>query len=97
MDTRTKEQAAFEAAMTDVNAAFTLLTGLKGNRELPDLFSEQKLPADVFGQLLMQHIGPDTMSFDEKLFWMEVAEYIGPDYIQAFRKVAAFMAKTQEF
>ena len=39
----------------------------------------------------------ETFFTDEKVFWMNVADEMGPDWIAKFKRVAAFMDKMYEF
>lgn len=64
---------------------------------LPEIFAEILLSPELFAQVLMQHLPFEGMSFANKTFWLAVAEYIGPDYISAFRHVGGFMGKINEF
>lgn len=56
----------------------------------------------LMSQFLMQALSHGTHSMesffmDEKLFWMQVANEMGPDYLKKLRRVAAFMDKVEEF
>lgn len=54
--------------------------------------------AIVMAQLLMEALPQSgRMNSGDKRFWLEVAEYLGPDWIAEFRKVGGFMAKVDEF
>lgn len=57
------------------------------------------LTPEALGQLLMQHLPNDyteRLHPDAKVYWMQVAEYMGPDHLPSLRKVAAFMDETFE-
>lgn len=67
--------------------------------ELPELFADFTLPVSLFGQVLMNHL-PDMeirMAPSDKVFWLQVAEEIGPDHVASLRHVGGFMNKTAEF
>lgn len=65
--------------------------------ELPELTAGTVFPAELFAQLLMEHLPIEGMDFVSKQFWLRVAEHIGPDYIAMFKHVGAFMNKVDEF
>lgn len=46
---------------------------------------------------LLPHDGPTRLTNEQKLFWMQFAETLGPDWIQSWRKVGAFMDKVESF
>lgn len=60
-------------------------------------FSEGRLNPAVFAQILMEHFPANPMLPDEKMFWVQVADHLGPDYIREFRRVGGFMNKLGEF
>jgi hypothetical protein len=51
----------------------------------------------VFGQLLMHMFagpgGSDVFDIEEKVWWMQVADHIGPNRIHRLKMIAAFMDK----
>jgi hypothetical protein len=81
-----------------VRTARKALDSLSG-KDLPKIMAREMafIASDVFGQLLMEHLPEGYMTMDHKVFWISVAEYLGPDGIDALKKVGAFMAKTNEF
>lgn len=74
---------------------------------LLELDAREITPAVVFGQIMMSHLTDhpccpshsidDNMkgrfSSDQKKVLLEVADYIGPDYAQAFYHAAVFMTR----
>ena len=81
-----------------VRAAIANLEGACNRQEgdLPELLTEA-LPTEITAQLLMNALPIEGMGFNNKAYWLAVAEYMGPDYIKSLRHVAAFMAKVDEF
>lgn len=78
----------------------SLLDMLQTLDTFPMGFSELKLPPHQLAQLVMEHMpDPDSrkMEQDERVYWMKVADHMGPDWIQALRKVAAYMYKIESF
>lgn len=65
--------------------------------ELPELYADFKLPSASFAQILMNHLPLDHMATADKVFWLEVMDYMGPDYLAEFRRVGGFMNKLGEF
>lgn len=56
----------------------------------------------TIGQLLMACIALSELPTsrlppEQKRFWLQVAEFIGPDYIRELRRIAAFMDKMDQF
>ena len=53
----------------------------------------------ALGQLIMEGIGDPEgrMTPEAKKFWIEVGAHMGPDWIGALRRAAAFMDKTESF
>lgn len=51
------------------------------------------------GQLIMELIHNPLGSFDgeEKIFWAEVADHMGPNWIENMRSIAAFMQMVDNF
>lgn len=60
---------------------------------------ESGLDPEVLGQFLMIALrDPDgSMSHADKIYWLAVAEHMGPDWLSRLRHVAAFMIKFREF
>lgn len=57
------------------------------------------LKPEVLGQIIMQNL-PDAetqMSVADKQYWLAVAHHLGPDWIESFRRTAAWMAKAEQF
>lgn len=53
----------------------------------------------ALGQMLMQNLG-DTdgpMYLENKVYWLRVGTELGPDWIEQFRKVGAFMHRADSF
>lgn len=106
-------KAAFEALLpetieprTAIEFFRTVSAGAEKLETTPDLqeFTAETVAfGPVFtGQLLMEILpsAPDhgqRMSAMQKAFWLQVAEYMGPDWIDEFRKVGAFMSKVDSF
>lgn len=85
-------------------AILSLLDELDDLEELPTGFSTLHLRPRHLAQLIMERLpvpGADDerikMEDDERLYWLKVADYFGPDWIQSFRKVGAFMQKVESF
>lgn len=93
------EENVFARDLQAVRDAIAALVGAANNSEgdLPDLFAEVRLPADVFGQLLMNHLPMGRMDVEDMAFWLAVMTAIGPDYVAEFRRVGGFMNKLGEF
>lgn len=70
--------------------------GQEFNGDLPELFEDVRFSPEVFAQILMNHIPCDDRIAD-KVFWLKVAEYMGPDYVSGYRLVGGFMNKVNEF
>jgi hypothetical protein len=52
----------------------------------------------LLGQMMMDQLPVDgVLNVHSKTYWMVVGEHMGPDWIDAHRKVGAFMAKTESF
>lgn len=66
---------------------------------LGEAFANNCLKAAVFGIIMMQHLpAPESnMDLDAKQYWMSVAHELGPEWIESFRRTAAFMAKVEQF
>jgi hypothetical protein len=80
------------------NAIATMLDMCeKWDGELPELFADTRLPAAVFGQILMGHLPTEGLTVQDKIFWIEVMEHMGPDWVNEFRHVGGFMNKLGEF
>lgn len=59
---------------------------------------EATISVPVAAQLLMQLAGePEGLRPSEKAFYCQVADFMGPDYIQKLRTIAAFMDKVENF
>lgn len=57
------------------------------------------LPPAFLGRLVMWHLPrPDVLlDLDTKLFWCEVANTLGPDWIAEWNRIGAFMNTVDEF
>ena len=66
--------------------------------DLGELF-DARLRPEVFAQILMNHLPFPGVRMEpyEKRFWLAVADWLGPDHIDAFRHVGGFMHKVDEF
>lgn len=66
--------------------------------ELPEVMIAESIPPELMAAMLM-HVLPseNRMQRDEKLYWIAVADELGPDWVQELRKVAGFIGKTEEF
>lgn len=52
----------------------------------------------IMSQFLMQNLkDPSAFHQNEKLYWLQVAMEMGPDWITKLRKVVAFMDKVEGF
>jgi hypothetical protein len=56
----------------------------------------------MMAQFIMQNLSHGTstveaFNMDEKLYWLQVANEMGPDYLGKLRRVAAFMDKVEGF
>lgn len=61
------------------------------DEDLAYVFEDTRVDPKVFGQLLMQHLPEDGATSDDRRFWLNVANHIGPDYVSTFDRVANFM------
>ncbi len=63
----------------------------------------ERTTGEAFGHLLMQTVGPASdvagyrLTKDQRLFWADVAETIGPDHTKSLRHAAAFADKMLSF
>lgn len=87
----------FSEKLARAQEALKVLQSFKGDGDLGELLQEAEIPYDVFAQMLMEHLPVEGMGFANKEFWFLVSQYLGPDWIASFKKVAAFMAKVDEF
>ena len=56
------------------------------------------MPPHVIGQLIMECVNPDEpLNMAQKKFWLEMSEYMGPDFVDALSKATAFMRRVQNF
>lgn len=88
----------FATNLQSVRDAFAMLAARAadiGELIEPDL----PIAPATMGQLLMTVLDPDNtpMTRAQKVYWLEVAEHMGPDFVQALRRAAAFAGKTNEF
>lgn len=69
--------------------------------DLGELLNEVKFTPEVLAQILMEHLPvPDInkrLTPEIKMFWMRVATHMGPDWIEEFKNVGAFMSAVDEF
>lgn len=57
------------------------------------------LKPEILGQIIMQNL-PDAetqMTVADKQYWLAVAHHLEPDWIESFRRTAAWMAKAEQF
>lgn len=88
----------FATKLQAVRLALGELASCTDHPDLPELFADANFIApDVIAQLLMEYLPIEGMGFANKAFWLAVAEHMGPDYIESFRKVGGFMNKINEF
>lgn len=96
-------------ALVEKTAAFgrELNAALNGVRD-PDILSEvlaglrladPRATAQLLMELLSDPLNADaaTLDSEDKIFWAEVAAHMGPDWIEAMRVKAAFMALVDGF
>jgi len=72
--------------------------GANGN-ETETITEEFRIAPAILGQILMVHL-PDAdrnMTVEDKQYWLAVAHHMGPDWIESFRRTAAWMAKAEQF
>lgn len=57
------------------------------------------MSAWALGQMVMQNLGhsDEPLYLEHKVYWLRVASELGPDHIEQFRKVGAYMAKVESF
>lgn len=94
------ENAAFFKAMDSLSDALNLMKAIEPDAQLEawqNMAGDQTTPVMV-AQVLMNAL-PFEGEFPRasKVFWLEVAEYMGPDWIGTLRRVAAFMDKVDQF
>jgi hypothetical protein len=107
-DIELKAQSPFADAVEDVRTALRHMGG-EFEGDLPELVGQAKegdfnvmlITPEIVGQFLMETLPIPEMdarlSTAQKLYWMKVAEYMGPDYIRELRRIAAFMDKVDQF
>ena len=69
------------------------------NGDLSEAYVGFQLDSATFAQILMEHLPQPGMGFnvEQKQFWLQVFDHIGPDWLAEYRKVGGFMAKLAEF
>lgn len=58
------------------------------------------IPPAVLGQLLIEalpDLEPGRMSATDKMYWVQVAEWLGPDWLESLRRTVAFAVKSDQF
>lgn len=109
METPAPETTSFGNAIEDVHTALWYMGG-EFEGDLPELlvnakegdFGINRITPEIIGQFLMEALPPDAdsnarLSTGQKMFWMKVASYMGPDWIAELRRIAAFMDKVDQF
>lgn len=101
----------FALAIETVRAAIVALKASDERGDLGELLDAASLgtgpllPANVMGQLLMELLpledAPEgavaRMPLEAKTYWAAVAEWMGPDWLESYRRVGAFMIKVEGF
>lgn len=91
--------AEFFAALDKLNDAINLLEKLSPNDQAEVLSNVDigALRPVAIGQVLMEQVDIDEFGVEQKTYWLQVAAYMGPDYLEALRKIVAFMVKVEGF
>ena len=88
----------FEQRLLQAHDAIRILTTFKDDGDLAEiLHREHRLPADVLAQLLMNALPMENLLVEQKAYWLQVGEYMGSDWIREFRRMGAFMSRTEDF
>lgn len=90
----------YATILQNVRDAIATLNDAPNHEEVAELIDrESELKPEVLGQLLMNALRDpeDPMNRGDKLYWLAVAEHMGPDWLSRLRHVAAFMTKFEEF
>lgn len=87
---------------TGYSLASAAATALDTIGELPDVqeYTDvfRGLDHVIVAQLLMEWASGEVgLSMNQKVFWLQVAAHMGPDYIHTLRTILAFMHKVEEF
>jgi hypothetical protein len=90
----------FTTRFTQVhNAIKTLNAEDFATEALEECFLQHRLTPEVFTAVIAAHL-PDkegNMTVDDKQYWLQMADKMGPAWIESFRRTAAFMAKVGGF
>lgn len=65
--------------------------------DLSELLADWRVPPEAFAQILMENIELDVFGIDQKVFWLEVLNHMGPDWLEALAKAVAFMRSVDKF
>lgn len=100
-------KAAHEAAMADFHAkapivqdAIRILNADEDPGELldpADNIEPAALAAILLSVLPTADMEGARLSVEARVYWMRVADAMGPDWIREFRRVGAFMDKVDQF
>lgn len=96
-ETNLEENQDFTRRQIAAEDAIRTLVALHDDGDLDELLENAGLPADVFAKLLMCNMSPVGFNMREKEFWLRVAEYMGPDFIDFLKVRVAFMDKVDGF
>lgn len=85
--------------MTLAKIASVSLATLAASDSIGEHLAEVHVEPEVLGQMVMQAL-PDTdkqMTRGDKKFWIDFAEWLGPDWLESLRRTVAFMQKAGAF
>jgi len=84
------------ASVELVRVANKCLNSLQGG-DIPEAIDNDfRLVPDVLGQILMNEFGLPEQPMN-KARLLEIAQWMGPDYLEALRRAVAFMVKVESF
>lgn len=90
----------YAALLQQVRDGFAALKTLNQRGDLSEVTADIRdthLEEIIMAQLMMEILPADGMSPTDKMYWIVVANHMGPDYIQALRTAGAFMAAADKF
>jgi len=91
-------QPSAEFAMA--RAVTMMLDHMAGTGGQEEAFGhDQRIVPDALAHIIMQHLpmADANMTVEDKQYWLAVAHFMGPDWIESFRRTAAWMAKAEQF
>ena len=93
--------AAYADLASTIAKSLAVFDGSEHVDMLAEAFRDDRMPGSVLGVIIMQHlphvIDGGGMNREMKRYWMDVADELGPDWLESFNTANQWMKRVEGF